>query len=76
MLSAFLSASAEYFIVDSICYSITCKSGMVDGSECAVTHKKGDDYYYINRFINIPEQVSYNGYNYKVKSIKNYAFTK
>ncbi len=75
MLSAFLSASAEDFIVDSICYNITYKSGMVDGSECAVTYKSDNEYrYYDNRFVNIPEQVSYNGYNYKVTGITWCAF--
>ena len=82
MLSAFLSAYAEDFIVDSICYIITYKSGMVDGSECAVTYKHDksasygdyDFHYYSDRFLNIPEQVSYNGYNYKVTGICDEAF--
>ena len=73
MLLCSLTASAEDFEVDGICYNITSETDLT----VEVTYKGNDYDSYSNEYsssITLPATVTYNGVTYSVTSIRDFAF--
>ena len=73
LLLGSLTASAEDFEVDGICYNITSETDLT----VEMTYKGNDYDSYSNEYsssITLPATVTYNGVTYSVTSIRDFAF--